>query len=406
MTLPAELVNTLKRWQWWTVSIGLVALVLCALGAVFNVRAFCRAYLTGYLFWLGLALGSFVVLMIYHLTGGAWGYVTRRILEASLMTLPLLAILFLPIGFGVAELYDWARPDLVAASESLQHKQPYLNVPFFWVRAVVYFAVWIVVAFLLWRWSRAQDRTSDPRYTERMAQLSGPGLVAFGIAITFASVDWIMSLQPGFRSTIFGPLTASGQILSGFAMTLLVLAALISWTPLKNLVALEVLGDLGNLLLAFLVVWGYLQFFQFMLIWIGNLRYDVIWYLPRERGIWQAVALALIFLHLAVPFFLLLSQDVKRNPRALAWVAALILVMRVVYVCYELFPVFPDRTVLEYGLDVLAFVGIGGLWLACFTWVLTSAPILAPRDPNREAALAYGRHDLEREARAGEVAHG
>ncbi len=405
-TLPAERREELTRMQWRALGVGVVVLVICVIGAFFDPTQFFRTYLVAYLYCLGIAHGCLVVLMIYHLTGGAWGYLIRRVLEAGAETMPLLVLLFLPIGFGVSELYDWARPELVASSRGLQHKQIYLNVPFFWIRAAIYFAFWVGLACCLGTWSRRQDRTGDPRLARRLEQLSGPGLVIFGITITFASVDWVMSLQTAFRSTIFGPLFASAEILAGLAWAVIILAWLAQRTPLGNLLSIEALNDLGNLLLTFLVIWAYLTFFQFMLIWMADLPYDVIWYLPRNRGGWQAVTWVLVMLHFVVPFFLLLSRDVKRSPRSLAWLAGLLLVMHQIYINYQVLPAFPVSGMGEHWMAFLAPFGVGGLWLAYFLRNLKSAAVLAVHDVNREAALHYEHLDLEQAAREGEVQHG
>jgi hypothetical protein len=405
-TLPDDRKQELTRLQGRALAVGVLALAACAIGAIFDAEQFLRAYLVAYLFCLGIAHGCFAVLMVYHLTGGAWGYLIRRILEAGMLTLPLLALLFLPIGFGAPVLYDWAQPKLVEVSAGLQHKESYLNVAFFWVRAAVYFALWIGTAYLLGLWSRQQDRTGDPRLAEWLEQLSGPGLVVFGITITFASVDWVMSLQPAFRSTIFGPLFASEEILAGFAAVLVVFAWLALRTPVGNLVSVEALNDLGSLLFTFLIIWAYMGFFQFMLIWMANLRYDVIWYLPRSQGGWQVVAGAVLVLHLIVPFFLLLLRDVKRSPRALGWVAGLILFMHLVYLYFQVMPAFPDTTLADHWMDFLMPFGVGGLWLAYFLWNLKGSPVLALHDANRAAALHYEQHDRQQAALEREAPHG
>jgi hypothetical protein len=212
------------RWQRIALVVGIVATVICAVGAPFSPTQFFRAWLAAYQFYLGLGLGCLVVLMIYHLTGGAWGYLIRRVLEAGTRTLPLLALLFIPIGCGLVYLYIWARPEEVEHSRTLQHQQVYLNARFFWGRAFVYFSMWSVIAYFLNSWSRQQNEAADPCVPDRLARLSAPGLIIYGVTITFASVDWVMSLQPSFRSTIFGPLVASGQLLSAHAFALVVLA--------------------------------------------------------------------------------------------------------------------------------------------------------------------------------------
>src|SRR5581483_941877 len=339
-TLPSASREELVPWQRRALAVGGITLLACVIGAPFSPTQFFRAYLTAYLFYLGIALGSMVILMVYYLTGGAWGFLIRRVLEASMRTLPLLVVLFLPIAGGLTYLYPWAQEGVVLANPNLQRW--YLNTPFFWGRAALFFLLWLVLAHFLNAWSRRQDDTGDPRLVERLERLSAPGLVIYGLCITFAAVDWIMSLQPGFRSTIFGPIVASGQILSGQAFALIVLAWLVARPPVADLISLEALNDLGNLLLTFLIIWAYLVWFQFMLISVANLPYEVIWYLPRSRGGWQWVAWALLFLHFVFPFFLLLQRDVKRNPRVLGGLAGWLLLMQLVYVYWHVMPSFAD----------------------------------------------------------------
>jgi hypothetical protein len=394
-TLAQPQLDALRRTQKWALPVGVIALAVCIVGAFWDPTQFFRAYLSAYLFFLGIAHGCFAILMVYYLTGGAWGFLIRRILEAGMRTMPLLAVLFVPVAIGVPYLYLWAQPEAVAASEDLQHKQIYLNPPFFWVRAALFFVLWIGNSYLLTRWSEAQDRTNDPRYGRWLTGLSGPGLVVFGITITFASVDWVMSLQPAFRSTMFGPLFASGEILSGQAWALIVLAWLVVRRPIERVLSVEALNDLGNLLFTFLVVWAYMAFFQFMLVWIADLRYDVIWYLPRSRDGWQWVALAVVVLEFAVPFALLLSRDVKRDPRTLGWVAALIIVMHLVYQYWQVLPAFPDTRLADHWMAFLTPFAVGGLWLTYFLWQVARYPVLPRHDPSGASAVHL--RDLDRE---------
>jgi hypothetical protein len=393
--LPPERSAELQRLQWQALVVGVVAWIVCIVGAVFSPTQFFRAYLTAYLFYLGIAHGCFAILMIYYLTGGAWGYLSRRVMEAGMRTLPLLAVLFVPVACGVGNLYLWAQPEAVAASKELQHKQLYLNPPFFWGRAALYFILWVGTAYLLSLWSRREAETGDPRYLRRLETLSGPGLIVYGVTITFAAVDWIMSLTPAYRSTIIGPVFASGELLSGQAFVLLVLAWLVWRPPLANAISLEALNDLGNLLFTFLVIWAYTSYFQFMLIWIANLPYDIIWYLARGRDGWQWVGAALAALEFAVPFFLLLSRDVKRRPRALAWVAGLLLFMHLVFQYWQVMPSFPGTTIGQHWMDFVTPLAVGGPWLACFLWQLGRYPVLPPPGEDRDMAL-HLRH-LDRE---------
>jgi hypothetical protein len=403
-TFPTARTEDVARLSRRALGVGAAALLACAAGAPFSPAQFFRAYLTAYLFYLGIALGSLVALMVYHLTGGAWGFLIRRTLEAATRTLPLLALLFMPVALGLAYVYPWAEPGAVLPNKELQRW--YLNPPLFWVRAAIYFVAWIAFASVFNAWSRRQDHAGDPALVRRMSGLAGPALVVYGLTITFASVDWVMSLQPEFRSTIFGPVFASGQLLSGLAFALLVLARLTADPRLSKLLSLEALNDLGNLLLTFLVIWAYLVWFQFMLIWIANLPYEVVWYVARARGAWRWVGWSLVVFHFAVPFFLLLMRGVKRDPAALAQVAGLILFMQLVFMNYQVLPAFPDTPLTEHWMDFLTPVGLGGLWLAYFVWQLGREPLLPLRDPNQEAALHYHHADVAEAAREQEVSRG
>ena len=385
---------------------GVIALAVCVIGAFFDPGQFFRAYLTAYQFCLGLSLGCLVLLMIYHLTGGAWGFLIRRILEAGTRALPLLALLFVPIPCGMEYLFTWARPSEVEASAALQYKQFYLNVPDFCLRALAYFVVWLTVMFFLNRWSWRQDRTDNPAISTWLTRLSGPGLATYGIAIHFASIDWLMSLETAFHSTIVGPLYASRHLVSAIALVVIVLGWLARREPLADFVSEEALNDTGNLLLTFVIIWAYMSYFQFMLIWIADIRYEVIWFLPRSTGGWYWVVWALVIFGFAVPFFCLLLRDVKRNPSNLARVGWLVLFMQLVFAYYEVMPTFPDTTLADHWMDFPMAVGLVGVWLACFLWQLKWLPLVPLHDANRETALHYRRLDEEEAARLQEVAHG
>jgi hypothetical protein len=375
--------------------VGIIALVACAVGAWFSPAEFFRAYLAAYLFYLGIALGSMVLLLVYHLTGGSWGFLIRRILEAGMRTLPLLALFFLPIAFGIRYLYPWAQPDLVAASAKLQYQQFYLCPTYFLVRAAVYFALWMAIAYLLASWSRKEDQTGDPRLAWKSLKLSGYAAVVYGISLHFAAIDWAMSLVPVFHSTIWGPLFATGQLLSALAFALVVLAILVKWPPLDEVDSPKVRNDLGSLLLTLLILWAYMAFFQFMLIWIANLPVDIVWYLPRTTRAWQGVAWAVSLLHFTVPFVLLLMRPIKRNSTAVAWIAGLILFMQLVFLDYQVLPGSFTGKLATCWIEFLVPVGIGGIWLAHFLWQMQRYPVLPLHDYNREAALHLRRLDEE-----------
>ena len=343
--------------------------------------------------------------MIYHLTGGAWGYLLRRILEAQMKTIPLLAVLFAPIAWGLAYIYPWAQPAAVAASANLQYKQFYLNPTFFSIRAGVYFVLWMGLAWLLASWSRKQDQTGEARFEWRNVQLSGFGLVIYGVSIHFMAIDWLMSLQPTFHSSIFGPLVAMGQLLPAYALTLIVFAWLARRPPVSQFVSRKVLLDLGNLLLVFLVLWAYMEWFQFMLIWIANLPVDVIWYLPRVRGGWRWVAWAIFVVQFVVPFVLLLFRAVKQRLEVLAALAGLLFFMQLVHRYYQVMPAFETTSIAEHWMDFLTPIGIGGVWLAAFLWFLGRMPILPRHDDNVEYAQQLRHLDDHESAREEVYSH-
>jgi len=361
--------------------VGVVGLGLCLLGAMANPEQFFRSYLLAFLFWFGLALGSLPLMMLHHMTGGAWGLVIRRTLEAATRTLPLVALLFLPVLFGVHSLYEWARPEVVAADEILRHKAPYLNVAFWRVRAVVYFAIWIGLALRLSSWSREQDRTGDVRLARKMQMLSGPGVVFYFLAMTFAAIDWVMSLDPHWYSSMFGPLLMIGQVLNAFAFAIVALVLLSRYKPLADVVRPDIFHDLGKFLLAFVMVWAYFSFSQYLITWAGNLPEEIHWYLNHAKGGWLWLGLAIIVLHFFLPFLLLLSRDLKRNAPLLAAVAGGIMVMRFVEIFWTVTPIFHPEQLTVHWMDLAAPAGVGGLWFWMFLGELKSQPLLPLHDP-------------------------
>jgi hypothetical protein len=387
--------NDAARWRRRALGAGVAGLCAAAVGAAFDPAALLRGYVASWLFYLGITLGAMVLLMVYHLTGGGWGFLIRRILEAQMRTLPLVALLFLPIALGIRFIYPWAQPEAIAASRQLQYQQFYLAPTWFWLRAGAYFVIWLGIARWLSAWSREEDLTGDPRLAWKSRQLCAFGALAYGISLHFAAVDWGMSLQPVFHSTIWGPMLAAGQLLSALAFALVILAGRIDWPPLAEVASLKVRSDLASLLLTLLILWAYMAWFQFMLIWIANLPVDVVWYLPRASGLWVAVIWAIVLLHFAVPFFLLLMRPIKRNSKAVAWVAGLILAMQLVHDDYLVVPDAWATWRAGYWLALLTPIGLGGIWLAHFLWQLNRLPLVALNDYNRAAALHLRKLDEE-----------
>jgi hypothetical protein len=384
---------------------GIVGLVICAVGFLLDRDHFFRAYLIAYLFWLSIPLGSLALMMVHHQSGGAWGLVIRRIFEASSRTLPALAILFLPIVLGMGHLYPWTHADHVAADEILQHKAPYLNTPFFLVRALVYFATWIGLAWVLSKWSRRQDE-GDLGATRRMQLISGGGLVLYGLTVTFASVDWMMSINPHWFSTMFGFLAMGGQGLAALAFAIVIATILWRREPMHTVFNPGHFHDLGKLMLAFVMLWAYFNFSQYLIIYSGNLVEEIPYYVARTSHGWQYLALVLVVFHFAAPFALLLSRDLKRNAGRLVTIAIAILVMRFVDFIFLVSPDFsasganmhllpPAQPGEEahvshffvHWLDLAAPLGIGGIWVWLFLTQLAERPLLPVRDPHLAEAL-------------------
>jgi hypothetical protein len=371
--------------------LGFAALIFLVVASLHDRTQFFRSYLVAFVFWMGLPLGCSAILMLHNMVGGTWGFPLRRMLESSTKTFPLMAVLFLPFILlgGLPALYSWADPAKVVADPILLYKHSYLNVPFFTVRAAIYFFAWILIASLLNKWSRQQDESGDPVLMSRIQNLSAPGLAIYGLTATFASVDWVMSLEPHWASTIYGMIFMVTGALASMALVTVVVILLSSQESLAGLVTPKVLNDYGNLLLTFTMLWAYLSFSQFLIIWGGNLREEIPWYMTRARGGWTSVALLLIIFHFAVPFLLLLTRYVKRRAKVLGWVAAGLLVMSLVDIYWLTVPAFEKSGPEFHITDWLAILGIGGLWLWRFTSQLQGRPLLPRHDPRLKEILEH-----------------
>jgi hypothetical protein len=380
---------------------GVIGLILwMAFGAIGGQRSglagwqqFYRSYLFAYVYWVSIPLGCAGLLMMHHLTGGRWGLPLRRIVEAGSRSLGWMAALFIPIVIGMSKLYAWARPRDVHADSILQQKQWYLNPAGFTMRAVVYFAILLTVVYLLNKWSREQDRTADLKYKDRMGALSGPGLILWGLIVTGAAIDWVMSLEPHWYSTIYGMLFMVIEALAAMAFSIFVLRMLSDHEPLKDAVDSKQFHDLGNLMLVFVMLWAYLSFDQLLIVWAGNLKDEIPWYMQRAFGAWAPVGVVLVVLHFAVPFLLLLQRGVKRRLRALSRVAALIVVLTLVDIYWIVVPAYQTRTPRPHWLDAFALIGIGGVWLGAFLSELKRLPLLPLHDPRFERVLEHEHGD-------------
>jgi len=362
-------------------------------GFLFDRGQFFRSYLFGWIFWVGVGVGCLALAMLSQITGGLWGKVPRRFHEAAARTLPAMGLLFVPVLLGMGSIYSWASPDVVAADELLQSKAAYLNPGFFALRTAVYFAVWSLLAWRLSSWSRRQDEGPDPVRAARLRGLSSAGLLLVALTTSFAAVDWGMSLAPHWFSTMYGVLYIVGFVLSALSFTILLMWHLASEEPFARALQPVTVHDLGKLLLAFTMLWGYVNYSQFLIIWSGNVSEETPFYLHRLHGGWGVVAVVLLVFHFALPFALLLSRPLKRSARALGGVAALMLLMQLVDLFWLIGPDLashghahvPFRV---HWMDGAAALGIGGLWLFLFARQARGAPVLPTGEPEVNALLA------------------
>lgn len=364
------------------------AALLCLLGALFDAALFHRAWLVGVVLWTGVALGCLAVLLLHHLTGGVWGLLARRLLEAGARTLPALALLFVPLLFGLPALYAWARPEELAGDEHALHKLAWLNPAGYVLRTLLAFVLWSALAFWLAALSRAQDAGRPT--ARRMRLLAAPALALHTLLATMVAIDWLMSLDITWASSGYGLLFVAGNLLSAGAFVVLALVLVFGAPELGAGVRPGLLHDWGNLLLTFVLLWAYLSFTQFLIVWSGDLPEEVGYYLDRSRGGWPVVAALLALLHFAVPFLLLLSRDWKRKGARLLKVAVLLLVLRWVDVLWLVVPSVHHGAAGVGWLDPLAVLAVGGLWFAAFLTQLERAPLLPLRAPGVEEVLQRG----------------
>jgi hypothetical protein len=372
--------------------VGAVFAVLSLIGAFLNPEEFFRAYLLAYMDWLGIALGAMALLMLTHMTGGTWAQAVRRIFEAASRTFPLMAVLFIPLPFGIKRLYIWAQPAEVAKNKHLQEiTRSYLNTGGFITRAVIYFAIWLTLAYFLNRWSAEQDSPSAPKSNLRFRIVSGPGMVLYAFTITFASIDWVMSLDPSWISTIYGLLFLAGQLLSALAFVIVVAGIIVKYRPASEYIKPDYIHDYGKLLLTLVMVWAYFAYSQWLIIWAGNLPEEISWYLKRLHGGWQYFGLLLALFYFAFPFLFLLSRSFKRRIHTLVWLAAWLLFMRFVDLYWLIEPNFYKSVHIGW-LHIVLSLAVGGLWLAMFSRNLRDRPLLPLYDINTRAVLEPAHH--------------
>jgi hypothetical protein len=385
----------IDRLQQRGVVAAVAGLVIGGIGVFLQPSQLMPSWLIGFTFCTGLSLGSLSLLMTQHMSGGQWGLVSRRVFEAGSSLLPYCALLFIPIALTLPTLYVWARPEAVRADEILLKKAIYLNRPFFLARTAIYFTVWIGCSLLLNGWSAAQDRGEvavTEADTRRFRVVSGPGLVAYVILMSLAAIDWLMSLDAHWYSTIFGFILVGGQALCALSFAVAILAIVVEREPMNGVLRAGHFHDLGKLMLAFVMLWAYFSFSQFLIIWAGNLPEEITFYLSRLRNGWQAVTLLIVVGHFVLPFCLLLSADLKRRPRLLARVAWFIVAIRLVDIIWLVAPNFNQGgmpiTLANIGIPV----GLAGIWLFLFAGQLRKHALVPFNDPYFKEMLVRGSH--------------
>jgi hypothetical protein len=380
-----DLKRDLQRVFTRTLGAGIILGIASIVGAILSPGDFFHSYLMGYLFWLGLTLGSMGILMLQYLTSGAWGVMTRRALESASRTLPLCAILFIPVAIGIPWLYDWAHADLVKNIYVLRHRAVYMNPTMYIGRAILFFVVWLIIMYFLNKWSLEQDETGG--LEQKLVRLSAPGLLIYVFTISYATIDWAESLENNWFSTIWGFLFVAREGLAAFAFLIIVMALLSRREPFSRIFKPKHLHDLGKLLLVFVMLWAYFEFSQLVVVWSGNLTDEIPWYLHRFATSWGWLGVMLIVLEFIVPFLLLLSRPLKRNVVALCCVVGLIIFMRWVDLMWIVMPQYYQRGFRLTWMNIVVPASIGCLWIAVFVWQLQKRPLLPLQAPNLERAL-------------------
>jgi hypothetical protein len=367
--------------------VGIIALAVSLLG-LSDPAHFWQSYLFAFIFWSGLALGCLGIFFLHNVVGGNWGVAIRRLVESGLKTLPLVAALALPfLFFGLSSLYKWTDAGYRAEHFAVGHKAQYLNPPFFIIRTVIYFVIWYFSSRAILGMANEHERTGDRELFLKIKRRSAPALLVFVLTTTFAFIDWIMSLEPDWYSTIYAWMFTVGEVLLTFSFLVAVLVLLSKREPFSSFLTRQHYHDIGNLMLAFTMLWAYMSFAQFLIIWAENLPDEIPWYVRRFSGGWGYVAWTISIFHFFLPFFLLLMRFIKKNPSRLRTLALWIILMRILDVFWIVEPAFRQRGLEVYWTDLIALIGLGGIWLAYFVFNLKSRPLLVTNDPRDTYSL-------------------
>ncbi len=369
--------------------IGIVVLALSFLGYIVNSQQFFFSYLVAYVFWVSIGLGGLFFVMLSHMTGTVWGLVLRRIIESIMIALPYMALLFIPIIFGMNDLYKWSRPEVVATDHLLQHKAPYLNVPFFVVRNAVYFGIWYLLARKLYKTSLAQDDKPQAEQIKRMRKISGPGIVLFAVTTAFASFDWLMSLDAHWFSTIFGVYFFAGSFLGLLAFLVLLNVYLQRNDILRDVITVEHFHDIGKLLFSFTIFWGYMGFSQYFLIWYANIPEETVWFAHRYEGSWIIISWILVLANFLVPFIALMPRRNKRSIPFLTFISVWILVTHWIDLYWLSMPVLHHHGAHFSWMDITLTVAVGAIFVGIIWRHLASNALVPINDPKLEESIKF-----------------
>jgi hypothetical protein len=369
--------------------VGSVGLIGCFIGFRTGRDQFFHSYLTAYIFWVSIGLGALFFILLHHLVDATWSVILRRLAESVMVTLPIMVVFFLPVLFGLHDLYHWSHADAVAEDVLLQKKSPFLNQNFFIIRAAVYFTIWYLLGRNLYKTSLLQDKAPSQNIIERMRAVSGPGMLLFALSITFAAFDWLMSLDPHWYSTIFGVYFFAGCLLSILAFITLIVVFLRRNGILHEEITVEHFHDLGKLMFAFTVFWAYIAFSQYFLIWYGNIPEETVWYLHRWEGNWKCLSLIIVFGHFVIPFGVLLSRVPKRNVTVMAIMSIWILAIHWVDLYWLVLPNLHKHHFHFSWMDLVTFLGVGGIFLFFFWKRFSSQPIIPVKDPKLQASINF-----------------
>jgi hypothetical protein len=361
----------------------------CAILGPGNPKQFFFSWLMAYLFFLSLALGALFFTLFMYACQGGWGIVVRRVCETVFATIPVMAILFVPLLFGLNNLYPWSVPGAAEQDALVRWKEPFLNVPFFVIRAAIYYVCWSFIALLYYRLSRGQDETGDPAVSARLRKFAGPAIIVMALTTTFASIDWVVSLTPHWYSTMFGVYFFAGSFIGFIALLSVLVPTMRGAGLLDTMITAEHLHDLGKFLFAFMCFWAYIGFSQFFLIWYANLPEESFWFKARLEGSWEIASLLLMAGHFGVPFLYLMGRDVKRNGRTLAIGGMWLLAMHFVDIYWQVMPTLHPEGIRPSVLDVAALLAVGGCFAAAVGWLMRRQALVPVRDPRLGESLAF-----------------